>query len=128
MFEAPNVLGDVSTRRTSAQRNLARLGALTIAPVGLTIATIRWTGASSFRALPPEKAACAAIGALPGTAQWAWPLATPQADIDRDVSALRASLESAGAKDIAITVEKHPSARVVSPPFAGEVAATVEGL
>jgi hypothetical protein len=79
VYEAPGVLGDVSSRRTAAQRNLARLGALTIAPPGLAIATIRWTGAIRFRALPPERAACAAIGALPGTAQWAWPLATPAA-------------------------------------------------
>ena len=128
VYEAPGVLGEVSNRRMSAQRNLARLGALTIAKVGLVIATIRWTGAPAFRALPPERASCAAIGALPGTAQWAWPLATPEPDVERDVAALRAALEAAGAKDVTIALEKHPSARVVSPPFAGEVAATVEGL
>ncbi|MFO0590602.1 MAG: tetratricopeptide repeat protein [Polyangiaceae bacterium] len=128
VYEAPGVLGEVSSRRTSAQRNLARLGALTIAQVGLVIATIRWTGAPAFRALPPERASCAAIGALPGVAQWAWPLATPEPEVERDVTTLRAALEASGAKDVLITLEKHPTARVVSPPFAGEVAATVEGL
>ena len=128
VYEAPGVLGDVSSRRTAAQRNLARLGALTIAPLGLAIATIRWTGAIRFRALPPERAACAAIGALPGTAQWAWPLATPQPDIDRDLAVLRSALDLAGASGVTVTLTTEPRARVVSPPFAGEVAATVEGI
>jgi len=128
VYEAPGVLGDVSSRRTAAQRNLARLGALTIAPPGLVIATIRWTGATRFRALPPERAACAAIGALPGTTQWAWPLTTPQPDIDRDLASLQSALQSAGASDVTVTLAQEPQARVVSPPFAGEVAATIEGI
>ncbi len=128
VYEAPGVLGDVSNRRTSAQRNLARLGALTLAAPGLVIATIQWRGAVRYRALPPERASCAAIGALPAVAQWAWPLSTPEAEIDRDVGALRAALTAEGATEITITLEKQVNARVVSPPFAGEVGAGLEGL
>jgi tetratricopeptide (TPR) repeat protein len=125
VYEAPGVLGDVSNRRTAAQRNLARLGALTLAPPGLVIATIRWTAASHLRALPAERAACAAIGALPGTVQWAWPLATSDAEIERDLASLRAAITDAGGRDVTIELARHPSARVLSPPFAGEVAAVL---
>lgn len=128
VYEAPGVLGDVSNRRTAAQRNLARLGALTIAPPGLVIATVTWKGAPRFRALPPERAAGAAIGALPGVAQWAWPLSTQDADVQRDLDALRSALAAAGARDVSVAIAREPSARVVSPPFAGEVGASVEGL
>lgn len=128
VYEAPGVLGEVSNRRTAAQRNLARLGALTLAPPGLVIATITWSGAPRLRALPPERAACAAIGALPGVVQWAWPLATPDADVERDLDALRAAVASAGGRDVRVEIAREPSARVASPPFAGEVAAVVEIL
>lgn len=126
VYEAPGVLGDVSNRRTAAQRNLARLGALTIAPPGLVLATVTWSGAPRVRALPPERAACAAIGALPGVVQWAWPLPSSDEDVERDLSALRGALSAAGARDVVVKVERDASARVVSPPFAGEVGAVVE--
>ncbi|MEZ4298807.1 MAG: tetratricopeptide repeat protein [Polyangiaceae bacterium] len=128
VYKAPDVLGDVSNRRTAGQRNLARLGALTIAPPGLVIATATWKSAPRARVLPPERAACAAIGALPGTAQWAWPLSAPEADVERDVAALKSILAAAGATHVNVSLARAPRARVVCPPFAGEVAATVEGL
>lgn len=126
VYEAPGVLGDVSNRRTAAQRNLARLGALTIAEPGLVIATVTWSGAPRFRALPTERAACAAIGALPGVVQWAWPLATAETDVERDLDALCGAITAAGGRDVSIKIAREVSARVVSPPFAGEVGAVVE--
>jgi tetratricopeptide (TPR) repeat protein len=126
VYEAPAILGTVSNRRTAAQRNLARLGALTLAPPGLSIATVTWKGASGFRALPPERASCAAIGALPGVVQWAWPLAATDAELKRDVEGLQKALAAAGAESVSVDLVKQPRARVVSPPFAGEVAAHVE--
>lgn len=128
VYEAPAILGQVSNRRTAAQRNLARLGALTLSPPGLCVATVTWRGAARFRALPPERAAGAAIGAMPGVAQWAWPLSAPEGEVTRDIDALGAALAAAGATEVSIVRARHPRGRVVSPPFAGEVAAMVEGL
>ncbi|MBK8257567.1 MAG: tetratricopeptide repeat protein [Polyangiaceae bacterium] len=128
VYEAPNVLGDVSNRRTAGQRNLARLGALTLAAPGLLIARAAWKGAVRTRPLPPERAACASIGGMPGAVAWAWPLSTPDADVERDVAALRSQLEGQGASNVTVTLEKQPKARIVCPPFAGEVSATLDGL
>jgi tetratricopeptide (TPR) repeat protein len=125
VYAAPESLAIVAARRTAAQRNLGRLAALAIAPRGLVVAAIAADAiGGSRRALPPEGAAAAALFELPGAVVWAWPASTPAEDVARDVAAAKAAL-GGDARALLVT---RPEARVLAPPFPGEVAASVEGV
>ncbi len=118
-------LAAIAARRTAAQRNLGRLAALSIAPPGLLLAAIAADSVGeAHRALPPEHATAAAIAELPGIAVWAWPASvTPQA-IAGDLAAARSAL----GEDTRAVLVLRPRARVLSPPFHGEVGAQVHGV
>jgi tetratricopeptide (TPR) repeat protein len=123
-YAAPASLAAVAARRTAARRNLGRLGALSIAPPGLWLAVLLAESLAAGRpALPPERASAAAVAALPGAVVWAWPSLTAPEEVARDLAAARAALGG----DTRAFVALRSTARVASPPFLGEVSATVEG-
>lgn len=125
MYAAPEALAAVATRRTAAHRNLARLAALAIAPRGLLVAALAAAAiGGARRALPDERAAAAALFELPGAAVWAWPASTAPDEVARDLAAARAALGG----DARAVLVMRPEARVLAPPFHGEVAASVEGV
>jgi tetratricopeptide (TPR) repeat protein len=123
-YAAPDALAAVAARRTAARRNLGRLAALSIAPPGLWIAVILAERLAEGRAAhPPERASSAAIATLPGAVVWAWPALTAPEEVARDLAAARAALGG----DTRAFVALRGAARVASPPFLGEVGASVEG-
>ncbi len=125
VYGAPEELSLIASRRTAGQRNLGRLAALSLAPPGLYLAAIASSAIGGRRrALPPERAAAAALIELPGATVWAFPLTTPPEEIGRDLSALRVAL---GPDTRAVLVRAH-AARVLEPPFLGEVTAAMEGV
>lgn len=125
VYGAPEALAGIAARRTAAQRNLGRLAALAIAPRGLLLAAIASDAiGAARRALPPERAAGAAIVELPGAAIWAFPSAAPIVEVARDLAALRVALGD----DTRVRLVVRPLARVVAPPLLGEVSAAVEGV
>lgn len=121
----PAALVTIAARRTAAQRNLGRLAALAIAPRGLAVAALaaRAIG-QDRRALPPDRAAAAAVVEMPGAALWVWPASASVEEIARDLSAARAAL----GEDLRAWVIAAEEARVIAPPFLGDVGATVEGI
>jgi tetratricopeptide (TPR) repeat protein len=125
VYDRPEALIAIASRRTEASRNLGRLAALSIAPRGLVIAIVvaRAAGPST---LPPESRSCASVGALPGLAVWAWPRREP-VDFTPIVEATRILLAALGA-DARARIVDVPDARVVAPPFLGDVGAELEGL
>jgi tetratricopeptide (TPR) repeat protein len=124
VYAAPEALAILAARRTAAQRNLARLGALVLAPRGLWVAALAAEALGGLRALPPERAAGAAIASLPGAAVWVWPASTAPEEVARDLAAARAALGD----DTRAALALRPEARVTAPPFQGEVGASAEGL
>ncbi|MCC6554982.1 MAG: hypothetical protein IT372_18570, partial [Polyangiaceae bacterium] len=71
LFDRPDELAAVAARRASAQRNLGRLAALTLARPGLVVAAIASSRAgASGLALPPRRAAAACAAALPDVTIW----------------------------------------------------------
>jgi hypothetical protein len=131
-YEAPDELAAIAERRGAAQRNLARLAALTLAPRGLVVAAIAASAIGRAAtahelvrgALPPLRAAAAAIAELPGLVVWVWASDTPAEAVARDLAAARARL----GEDTRAAVEPAHDGRVVSPPFSGEVGANVEAV
>ncbi len=125
VYAAPEALAAIATRRTVAQRNLGRLAALAIAPPGLVVAAIAAESVGGARrTLPPERASAAAIAELPGMALWIWPASAPPEEIGRDLAAARAAL----GEDARAVLVLRPQARVLAPPFHGEVGAEVAGV
>jgi tetratricopeptide (TPR) repeat protein len=125
VYGAPEELSLIASRRTAGQRNLGRLAALSLAPPGLYLAAIASdTIGGRRRALPPERAAAAALLEIPGAAVWAFPLSTPPEEIGRDLAALRAAL----GPDTRAVLVRAPAAHVLEPPFLGEVTAAMEGV
>ena len=125
VYAAPEALAAVATRRTAAHRNLGRLAARAIAPRGLVVAAIAapYIGGSR-RALPPEGASAAALFELPGAAVWAWPASAAPGEIARDLAGARVALGHEARAALVLRAQ----ARVMAPPFHGEVAASVEGV
>jgi hypothetical protein len=124
VYGGPEELAAIASRRVAAQRNLARLAALTIGGVGLYVAAIRSAaiGAEAGRsAIPTLRARAAAVAELPGIVVWVWPLASPIAEVARDLASARATL----GEDTSAALVVAPEAVVLSPPFAGEVSARV---
>jgi tetratricopeptide (TPR) repeat protein len=125
VYSAPEALASIASRRTTAQRNLGRLAALAIAPPGLVVAAIAADAVGGARrTLPPERAAAAALAELPGMALWVWPATAAPEEIGRDLAAARAAL----GEDARAVLVLRPRARVLTPPFLGEVGAEVEGV
>ncbi|MFO0756213.1 MAG: tetratricopeptide repeat protein [Byssovorax sp.] len=125
VYGAPEELSRIAARRTAGQRNLGRLAALSLAPPGLFVAAIASDAIGGRkRALPPERAAAAALCEIPGAAVWAFPLAVKPEEIGRDLAALVASLGE-GARAVLV---KAPDARVLEPAFLGEVTTATEGV
>ena len=125
VYSAPEALSAIASRRTAGQRNLGRLAALSIAPPGLVVAAIAADSiGGARRTLPPERAAAAAIAEMPGMALWVWPTSAAPEEIGRDLAAARAAL----GEDARVVLVLRPRARVVAPPFHGEVGAVVEGV
>jgi hypothetical protein len=108
-------------RQRAAERNLARLSALSSGDAGLVVAAIAHEVTKADRALPHDGSSAAA---LPGVAVWAWRAGEDPAVIAADLAAARASL---GEGTRAVLVLR-PRARVVSPPLHGEVGAVVEAV
>jgi hypothetical protein len=132
VYGESELLARIATRRTAAQRNLARLAALTIAGQGLYVAAIaaRALGAESASSrasnasLPGLRASAAAIAELPELTVWIWALRTPIEEVARDLAAARAAL----GEDARAVLAIEPEGRVLSPPFVGEVAARVASV
>ena len=116
----PESLASVASRRGAAERNLARLSALTLAPPGLFIAVLR--ADARIDGLPSQRAKCAAVAELGAASVWVWPLATPLEDVVRDLG----TLATAPGARIALWVDA--DARIATAPFHGEVGARAEGV
>lgn len=125
LFERPDELAALTARRVAAQRNLGRLAALTLARPGLLVAAVASARAGAGGlALPPQRAAAACVAALPEVAVWVWPASTPLPEVGRDLAALRVAL----GEDARAALAPAPDGRVMSPPFAGEACAELEGV
>lgn len=131
IYGAPDELSAIASRRTHAQRNLARLAALCIAERGLWAASIHVPEKGhSLRIFPGERASAALIACVPGGEKcgtcvvWAWPMSTSVAEVGRDLASLRGSFGS----EAKAFVFAAPSAQVLSPPFAGELKPEIEEL
>jgi tetratricopeptide (TPR) repeat protein len=124
VYGAPEELSRLAERRTSGQRNLARLSALVLASPGLYVAVVASSGAGNGKlTLPPERSAAASVSELPGFVVWVWRLMTPPVEVGRDLAALRVVLGS----DTRAVLSRVPKARITSAPFAGEPGPTIEG-
>jgi hypothetical protein len=64
------------------------------------------------------------VAALPDLAVWVWPASTPLPEVGRDLAALRVAL----GVDARAALAPAPEGRVLSPPFAGEACAELEGV
>lgn len=125
IYGDPAALATIALRRSAASRNLGRLAALTIAPPGLLLAAIASAKiGGAHRALPPERSAGAALLEIPGAAVWGFPLAASIEEVGRDLAALRAAL----GPDARAVLVACPGARVLAPPFPGELGASLEGV
>lgn len=125
IYGDPAALAAIASRRNAAQRNLGRLAALTLAPRGLLLAAIASsTIGGAHRALPPERSAGAALLEIPGAAVWGFPIAASIEEVGRDLAALRVALGE-GARAVLVA---RPAARVLAPPFPGELGASLEGV
>jgi tetratricopeptide (TPR) repeat protein len=125
IYGDPAALASIASRRNAAQRNLGRLAALTLAPTGLLLAAVASSAiGGAHRALPPERGAGAALLEIPGAAVWGFPIAASIEEVGRDLAALRAAL----GPDARAVLVSRPSARVLAPPFPGELGASVEGV
>ena len=125
IYGDPAALAAIASRRSAAQRNLGRLAALTLAPRGLLLAAIASDAISgAHRALPPERSAGAALLEIPGAAVWGFPIAAPIEEVGRDLAALRVALGE-GARVLLVT---RTAARVLAPPFPGELGASLQGV
>jgi tetratricopeptide (TPR) repeat protein len=125
VYGAPEELSLIAARRTAGQRNLGRLAALSLAPPGLVLAAVASDSIGGRkRALPPERAAAAALIELPGATIWGFPRTATPEEIGRDLSALRVVL----GPDTRAVLALAPSAHVLEPPFLGEVCAALEGI
>lgn len=125
IYGDPAALAAIASRRNAAQRNLGRLAALTLAPQGLLLAAIASSAiGAAHRALPPERSAGAALLEIPGATVWGFPIAASIEEVGRDLAALRAAL---GPDTRAVLVSR-PGARVLAPPFPGELGAALEGV
>jgi len=121
LYGAPEELGRIAERKTSASRNLARMSALCLAPPGLFIVVLA-TGTSQKPALPPERSAAVAIADLPGLVVWVWRTSTALVEVARDLASLKVSLGGEARGALVRCLE----ARVIAAPLAGEVAPTLE--
>lgn len=124
VHDDPEALSAVAARRTAAQRNLARLSALSMAGPGLYLAVGVGPRMPSGRVLPPERAAAALAYELPGVWVWVWPKSASLADVSRDLVAMKSAIGEDG-RAILLSAKE---GRVASPPFAGEVCADLEGV
>lgn len=125
IYDAPDELSTIAARRTSAQRNLGRLAALSIVESGLYVAVLASGSiAGAGRALPWERASAALAGELPGLAVWVWPTAVSISDVARDLAWARGALGA----DLRAVLMISPSGRVLAPPFAGEGGAELRGV
>ena len=125
IYGDPAALAAIASRRNAAQRNLGRLAALTLAPQGMLLAAIASsTIGGAHRALPPERSAGAALLEIPGATVWGFPLAASIEEVGRDLAALRVAL----GEDARAVLVVRPSARVLAPPFPGELGASLEGV
>jgi tetratricopeptide (TPR) repeat protein len=125
IYSDPTALAAIASCRNAAQRNLGRLAALTLAPTGLLVAAVASsTIGGAHRALPPERGAGAALLEIPGAAVWGFPLKASIEEVGRDLAALRAAL----GPDARAVLVARPSARVLAPPFPGELGASLEGV
>ena len=125
IYGDPAALAAIASRRNAAQRNLGRLAALTLAPRGLLLAAIASEAiGSAHRALPPERGAGAALLEIPGATVWGFPIAASIEEVGRDLAALRVALGT----DARAVLVMRPAARVLAPPFPGELGALLEGV
>lgn len=125
IYDAPDELSTIASRRTAAQRNLGRLAALSIIETGLYMAVIASKSiGGGGRALPPARASAALAGEVPGFCVWVWPAGAPVADIGRDLAAASHSLGA----DVRAILFVAPSGRVLAPPFSGEGSAELSGV
>ncbi len=124
VLSEPDTVALMATRRIGGQRNLGRLAAQTLATPGLQVAAIAAAAiGATQRPLPSPKSAATLLGQLPGVALWAWPVATPQQEIARDLSSLRVTLGD----DSRVVLGRFPDAAIVGIPFAGELGVDVTG-
>ncbi len=125
IYGDPAALAAIASRRSAAQRNLGRLAALTLAPRGLLLAAIASDAiGGAHRALPPERSAGAALLEITGAAVWGFLIAAPIEEVARDLAALRVALGE-GARVLLVT---RSAARVLAPPFPGELGASLQGV
>jgi tetratricopeptide (TPR) repeat protein len=125
VYGDPMALAALAARRIAGQRNLGRLAALSLVPPGLLLAAIAAEAIGGRRrALPPERAFAAALLEIPGAVLWAFPERTAAEIVGRDLAALRVAL---GPDTRALLVHR-PLARVLAPPFQGEVGPAMEGV
>ncbi len=118
LYAAPEELASIADQRTAAQRNLARLSALSLAPPGLLVAAVAGGGSSVRTALlPNDRTSAVAVADIPGLVVWAWQLATPLENVAKDLAVVRGIL----GEKARVTLARLPDARVLSGPLAGEV-------
>lgn len=106
--------------KTSAKRNLARLGALTIDRPGLVALVVVGDG-DPAAALSDRALSCALAGQVGQASLFVWPRTDDAAVIARDV----ATLVSAGRAGAMLESDR---ARVVAPGFGGATGARLEGI
>lgn len=124
VLSQPDEVAAIATRRIAGQRNLGRLGALTLAPPGLFIAAIAAAAiGTGIRAVPSRRCGAALVGQVAGAALWAWPGETDAKLVARDLSALRVSL----GEDTRVVLGYFQAGRVASVPFAGESGPDLHG-
>jgi tetratricopeptide (TPR) repeat protein len=124
VYNEPDILSVIATRRIEGQRNLGRLAALTLAPAGLHIAVIASAGIGTPEPALPSRRACAAlVGQVPGLATWVWSKNCAATEIARDLSSLRAASGEAARAAVGF----FPQARIAAAPFAGELGARLDG-
>ena len=124
VYNEPDILAVIATRRIEGQRNLGRLAALTLAPAGLHIAVIASaTIGAPEPALPSRRACAALLGQVPGLATWIWAKGCAATEVARDLSSLRASC----GEGTRAAVGFFPQARLAAAPFAGELGGRLEG-
>lgn len=124
VLSQPEVVAAIATRRIAGQRNLGRLGALTLASRGLFIAAIAASAiGTGIRPLPSRRCGAALVGQVAGAALWVWSGDTDAKLVARDLSALRVTL----GEDTRVVIGHFPDGRVASVPFAGEFGAELHG-
>lgn len=132
IYGAPDELSAIASRRTHAQRNLARLAALSIAERGLWAAAIQVSDKNNngLRVFPGERASAALIACLPSSEKsgtsfvWVWPMSASVTEVGRDLASLRGSFGS----EVRGFVWAAPSAQILSPPFAGELRPEMDSI